>query len=112
MLAPNIYKDVDGRFAAGISPSTRAAVSRATPCSRCGTRFARFTRSSRSSTARARRFHPTLLRQYQEGGRLPVWELAANETDTMIGYHAVPVITDASSKASAGSTQTLAPSKR
>jgi putative alpha-1,2-mannosidase len=31
-------------------------------------------------------FVRTMLRQYEEGGRLPVWELAANETDTMIGY--------------------------
>ena len=27
-----------------------------------------------------------------------MWELAANETDTMIGYHAVPVIADAIAK--------------
>jgi hypothetical protein len=32
---------------------------------------------------------------YEQGGRLPVWELAANETDTMIGYHSIPVIVDA-----------------
>ena len=31
---------------------------------------------------------------YEQGGRLPVWELAANETDTMIGYHSIPVIAD------------------
>lgn len=36
-----------------------------------------------------------LLRQYQEGGILPMWELAGNYTGTMIGYHAVPVIVDA-----------------
>ena len=29
---------------------------------------------------------------------LPLWELAANETDTMIGYHAVSVIADAMTK--------------
>ncbi len=40
-------------------------------------------------------FIRTMLRQYQQGDRLPVWELAANETDCMIGYHAVPVIADA-----------------
>jgi len=40
-------------------------------------------------------FIKTMLRQYRQGGRLPVWELAANETDCMIGYHAVPVIADA-----------------
>lgn len=40
-------------------------------------------------------FIRTMLSQYEQGGRLPVWELAANETECMIGYHAVPVIVDA-----------------
>jgi len=31
----------------------------------------------------------------REGGLLPVWSLWGNETNTMIGYHAVPVIVDA-----------------
>jgi predicted alpha-1,2-mannosidase len=37
----------------------------------------------------------SFLAQYQEGGRLPVWELSGCETDCMIGYHSVPVIVDA-----------------
>jgi len=37
----------------------------------------------------------TFLKQYEQGGRLPVWELASNETDCMIGYHSVSVIADA-----------------
>ena len=37
----------------------------------------------------------SFLVQYQEGGRLPVWELSSCETDCMIGYHSVPVIVDA-----------------
>jgi predicted alpha-1,2-mannosidase len=37
----------------------------------------------------------TMLRMYREGGQLPVWELAANYTGCMIGYHSVPVIVDA-----------------
>ena len=37
----------------------------------------------------------SFLAQYQEGGRLPVWELSSCETDCMIGYHSVPVIVDA-----------------
>lgn len=37
----------------------------------------------------------TFLVQYQQGGRLPVWELSGCETDCMIGYHSVPVIVDA-----------------
>ena len=40
-------------------------------------------------------FINTFLAQYEQGGRLPVWELASNETDCMIGYHSVSVIADA-----------------
>jgi len=40
-------------------------------------------------------FINTFIKQYEEGGELPIWELAANETFCMIGYHAVPVIADA-----------------
>lgn len=40
-------------------------------------------------------FINTFLLQYAQSGRLPVWELWGNETDCMIGYHSVSVITDA-----------------
>jgi putative alpha-1,2-mannosidase len=40
-------------------------------------------------------FIKTFLLQYQQAGRLPVWELWGNETDCMIGYHSVSVIADA-----------------
>ena len=40
-------------------------------------------------------FINTFIAQYEQGGRLPVWELASNETDCMIGYHSVSVIADA-----------------
>ncbi len=43
-------------------------------------------------------FVNTFLQQYKESGRLPVWELSANETDCMIGFHSVSVIADALSK--------------
>jgi predicted alpha-1,2-mannosidase len=44
---------------------------------------------------RAQEFIRALLQKYRESGTLPVWELASNETNCMIGYHAVPVIADA-----------------
>jgi hypothetical protein len=53
-------------------------------------------------------FINTFLAQYKEGGRLPVWELAANETDTMIGYHAVSVIADSAVKEIPGFDRQLA----
>jgi hypothetical protein len=40
----------------------------------------------------------TFIKQYEQGGRLPVWELASNETDCMIGHHSVSVIADAMAK--------------
>lgn len=43
-------------------------------------------------------FIRTFLLQYEQGGRLPVWELGSNETDCMIGYHSVSVIADAINK--------------
>ncbi len=45
--------------------------------------------------ARTLDYIKTFLAQYKEGGRLPVWELASNETECMIGYHSIPVIVDA-----------------
>lgn len=53
-------------------------------------------------------FIRTLLDSYQKGGRLPVWELAANETDCMIGYHSVSVIADAYAKGIRGFDAQLA----
>jgi len=47
-------------------------------------------------------FINTFLKQYEQGGRLPVWELASNETDCMIGYHAVSVFADAMAKSIKG----------
>lgn len=43
-------------------------------------------------------FIKTFLAQYQQSGRLPMWELSSNETNCMIGYHSVSVIADAYAK--------------
>lgn len=37
----------------------------------------------------------SLLHYYDESGVLPVWTLYGNETNTMTGYHSIPVITEA-----------------
>jgi len=37
----------------------------------------------------------TMLDMYDKGGLLPIWELGGNETYTMIGNHAISVVTDA-----------------
>ncbi len=50
----------------------------------------------------------SMLSHYKETGLLPVWSLQGNETNMMIGYHAVPVIVDAYFKGIAGFDQELA----
>ncbi len=37
----------------------------------------------------------SMLAIYQQQGKLPVWHLMGNETNTMVGYSAVPVLADA-----------------
>ena len=37
----------------------------------------------------------SMLAYYDESGSLPVWTLYGNETNTMTGYHSIPVITEA-----------------
>ncbi len=40
-------------------------------------------------------FVNTMLDIYDQQGKLPIWHLYGNETNTMVGYHAIPVIADA-----------------
>ncbi len=44
----------------------------------------------------------SILAHYREYGLLPVWSLLGNETNTMTGYHAIPVIADAYFKGFSG----------
>jgi predicted alpha-1,2-mannosidase len=37
----------------------------------------------------------SMLAIYQQQGKLPVWHLMGNETNTMVGYSAVPIVVDA-----------------
>jgi predicted alpha-1,2-mannosidase len=45
--------------------------------------------------ARVKSFARAMMAHYHDTGLLPVWTLWGNETNTMIGYHAAPVIADA-----------------
>lgn len=37
----------------------------------------------------------SMMGHYNEYGKLPVWNMHGNETDMMLGYHSIPVLTDA-----------------
>ena len=95
-LQPTIYMDVDKRYR-GQDLKIHTAEG-----------FTNYTVFSLWDTFRA--FHPyltitepsrdaemirCLLKKYEQGGFLPKWDLASNYTGTMIGDHAISVITDA-----------------
>ena len=96
MLAPNLFMDVDGAYLGrDLEAHTAEGFDYYTIFSLWDTYRAEhplFTIIERDRTVD---FIKTFLAQYEQGGLLPVWELAANETYCMIGYHAVPVIADA-----------------
>jgi predicted alpha-1,2-mannosidase len=109
MLAPNVYMDVDGQYRGrDFKVHTAQGFTYYSVFSLWDTFRALHPLLTLIDPARTRDFIQTFLRQYQDGGRLPVWELAANETDTMIGYHAVPVIADAIAKGIDGFDRELA----
>ena len=99
MTAPNIFMDVDGQYRGRDFKIHKATdFTNYTVFSLWDTFRAAHPLYTIIDTKRTRDFIKTFLVQYEQGGRLPVWELAANETDTMIGYHAVSVIADAAAK--------------
>jgi predicted alpha-1,2-mannosidase len=99
MLAPNLFMDVDGRYRGRDLQIHHARdFTNHTVFSLWDTFRAAHPLYALIDQKRTRDFIKTFLVQYEQGGRLPVWELAANETDTMIGYHAVSVIADAAVK--------------
>ncbi|WP_345890346.1 GH92 family glycosyl hydrolase [Rufibacter aurantiacus] len=50
----------------------------------------------------------SMLAVYKQQGKLPVWHLMGNETNTMVGYSAVPVVADAILKGFDGFDKDLA----
>ncbi|MFM9986875.1 MAG: GH92 family glycosyl hydrolase, partial [Flavobacteriales bacterium] len=96
---PNIWSDADGRFR-GMDKQIHTAngYTRYTVFSLWDTFRALHPLLTTIEPERTRDFIRTFLDMYKESGHLPVWELAGNETDCMIGYHAVSVIADAYAK--------------
>jgi predicted alpha-1,2-mannosidase len=96
MLQPNIYCDVDGQYRGrDLKIHKTDGFNYYTVFSLWDTYRAANPLYTLIEPKRVNDFVKTFLRQYEEGGMLPVWELSGNETGCMIGYHAVPVIADA-----------------
>jgi len=109
MLAPIVFSDVNGQYKGADGNIHLAEV------------YTKYSIFSLWDTFRAA--HPlftitqservddminSMLSHNNEYGLLPVWELLGNETGTMIGYNAIPVITDAILKSFKGFDVNLA----
>lgn len=96
MICPNVFSDVDGRYR-GMDNKIHTAegYTHYTLFSLWDTFRALHPLLTIIDRGRTRDFILSLLDKYDQYGLLPVWELNANETNCMIGYHAVPVIADA-----------------
>ncbi|MEO6692398.1 MAG: GH92 family glycosyl hydrolase, partial [Saprospiraceae bacterium] len=97
LIHPSLFQDCDNRYR-GMDQRIRMG----------SAEFPRYTVFSLWDTYRAAhplyqlvypemnlKFAKTFLSQFSENGRLPVWELAGNETFCMIGNHSIPVLVNA-----------------
>lgn len=94
-LSPNLYVDVNGNYTGTDFKKHLTKDRHYTVFSLWDTFRAAHPLFTLIQQKRTNEFIRTLLRQYKNGGKLPIWELSANYTGCMIGYHAIPVITDA-----------------
>ena len=110
MIHPSLYSDVDNRYRGRDDKihSTEGKFDYYTVFSLWDTYRALHPLLTIIDTKRTNDFINTFLCQYQQGGRLPAWELSSNETDCMIGYHSVSVIWDAYNKGIRGYDANLA----
>lgn len=96
---PNIYFDVDGQYRGRDNQiHTKGDYDYYTVFSLWDTFRAAHPLMTLIDKKRTADFVNTFIKQYEQGGRIPVWELSANETECMIGYHGVSVIADAMMK--------------
>jgi len=96
MLAPNLYQDVDGRYRGmDLEVHQTNEFDYYTVFSLWDTYRAAHPLYTIIEQERTNDFINTFLAKYDEGGIMPIWDLSANYTGCMIGYHGVPVIADA-----------------
>jgi predicted alpha-1,2-mannosidase len=98
-VAPNLFMDVDNRYrGTDLKVHTADGWTHHTVFSLWDTFRATHPLFTIVQRERTEDLVKTMLAQYRDGGRLPVWELAGWYTGCMIGYHSVSVIADAYAK--------------
>ncbi len=95
-VVPNLFMDVDGQYmGTDLKVHKAEGFDNYTVFSLWDTYRAEHPLMTIIDQKRTKDFINTFLKQFEHRGLLPVWELSANETYCMIGYHSVPVIVDA-----------------
>src|SRR5210317_2030217 len=96
---PNLWSDVDGSYrGADGKIYTDTEHAHYTVYSLWDTYRTAHSLYTITQPERTQEFIYGMLDMYKQRGRLPIWELAGNETDCMIGYHSVSVLADAIAK--------------
>ena len=95
MIAPNLVSDVNGDYRATDMQVHNDSLANYTVFSLWDTFRSTHPLYNLIERKKTALFLNTFLNQYQFGGQLPIWELCANYTGCMIGYHVVSVILDA-----------------
>ena len=95
-LAPVTYSDLNGEYKGAAGTNQQAAdYTRYDVFSLWDTFRAAHPLFTITQTDKVDDMVNSMLAHYREHGLLPVWSLLGNETNTMTGYHAIPVIADA-----------------
>jgi len=95
MIHPNVMSDVDKRYRGRDGKIHLSIGNYYTLYSLWDTHRALHPLLNIIDKKRSKEFMQSFLAQYQQSGRLPMWELWNNETNCMIGFHSVSVILDA-----------------
>ena len=97
MTAPYLWSDADGRYRGtdnkihAVDPGREVY----TVFSLWDTYRALHPLLTQIEPERTLDFVYTAMKQFEQGGELPMWELASHETHCMIGYHAAPMLLEA-----------------
>lgn len=95
LIVPNTFSDVDGRYRGMDLKIHKTHTTQYSIFSLWDTYRATHPLNTILEPKRVPDFIETFKKQFEDGGILPIWELAGNYTGCMIGYHAIPVIADA-----------------
>jgi predicted alpha-1,2-mannosidase len=107
-LSPNLYSDEDGKYRVHDNKIRKQQGNKYTVFSNWDTFRALNPLFTITQPGKVPELVNSMLSFYNDNGLLPVWDLNTWETNTMTGYHAIPIIADAILKNISGFDHKLA----